>query len=262
VFDTKKKVWKKRDCNAKSGINYACKTDAWTELRPADPNRNIPNHFTQFSDRIGDCNTPDRKLIQAHQTCLRNWYDLTMGGASVAKLATQCPNFCDPITSTTGDGSCVWDIACVRCDQLVHLCTNSTIATAVCERYIRKNAKKSDYNRCPQFNLCYPAKGVMKEIQNTCLSVYAEWDNQYNVLKYDVDHITYPCDEICSKMDIDCAWQILCKKCTLLMSLSHTGRKKMWQDQMTVVMTKKNEERCQQYTGDVMPAWWVTGNWI
>jgi len=262
VFDTKKKVWKKRDCNAKAAINYACKTDAWKELRPVDPSRNMPNHFTQFSDKIGTCNTPDRMLIGAHQTCLRNWYELTMGGASVAKLATQCPNFCDPITNTTGDGSCVWNIACIRCDQLVKLCTSNKFTVAVCERYIAKNAKKSDFNRCPQFNLCYPAKGVMKDIQNQCLSVYAEWENQYKVLKYDINHITYPCDEICAKMDIDCAWQILCKKCQLLMSLSHTGRKKMYRTQFKYVMERKNEERCQQYTGDVMPAWWVTGNWI
>jgi hypothetical protein len=260
VINTKTKTWELRDCNARSGINYACKTDANVPLPPADPTRKIPNHFTQFSDKIGDCTTTDRKLIVAHTVCLKNWFELHGAGATVAKLATQCPNFCDPITKTKGDGSCVWDIACVRCDQLVSLCVQP-FATATCERYIGKNIKKSDHNRCPQFDLCYPKKGVMQQIQNKCLSVYALWEKEYKAGKSETE-ITYPCDSICAKMDVDCAWKILCKKCTLLMSLSHTGRRAMFSKQFKFIMGKKNEERCAQYKGNIMPPWWVTGNWI
>jgi len=262
VINTEKKMWQLRDCNARSSVNYACKKDADVPLPPTDPTRNIPNHFTQFSDKIGDCTTTDRHLIVAHQVCLKNWFELHGAGATVAKLSTQCPNFCDPITSTKGDGSCVWDIACVRCEQLVSLC-NQTHATATCERYIAKNIKKSDHNRCPQFDLCYPKGGVMKQIQDKCLDVYGRWEEELKEGGKNETTITYPCDSICAKMDEDCAWKILCKKCTLLMSLSHTGRRDMFVAQLDYIMTHHtNEERCQQYRGSIMPPWWVTGNWI
>lgn len=231
------------------GLIYGQHEDG-SDMKSRDQYEQVSDYVKNY---LGECDPKDGEMRVAHQTCLSNWRNLLKTG-KVADLVKQCPTFCDYV-----EDGCVWKIACRRCENLAMLCSKSV---PMCEAYIASNRPKTDAERCPQFELCFPADGHMEAIRTACETIYIGWRAQYDQGK-SFSELEDPCDLFCRNVKEDCSWRISCKKCTLLMKLTRTARTEAFTHQFEIKMNQENGQRCAHYKNSrTFPYWWVTGNWF